>query len=73
MPTTKKRINMSVSEYLEKALGMLAKRDHVPAATKATELLQLAIEIEEDEVWDAIASGRDAKKAKFVSHEKVWA
>lgn len=64
---------MSVSEYLEKALDMLAKRDRVPAATKATELLQLAIEIEEDQVWDAIASRRDKKNAKFVSREKVWA
>lgn len=64
---------MSVSEYLEKALGMLAKRDRVPTATKATELLQLAIELEEDQVWDLIASRRDNKNAKFVSHKKAWA
>ena len=59
--------------YLERALGMLAHRDQVPAATKAKELLDLAIEIEEDRVWDAIASERDRSNAKFIAHKKVWA
>ena len=73
MPTTKKRVNISMSPWLEKALGMLAKRDSVPEATKASELLQIAIEIEEDLVFNSIASGRDTKNAKFFSHKKAWA
>jgi hypothetical protein len=73
MTTTKKRVNISISKAVENALGKLARRDEVPEATKAAELLRLAIELEEDQVLDAIASERDTKKAKFVSHKKAWA
>lgn len=72
MSTTKKRINISISKSLDEALGKLSKRDQVPQATKAAELLRLAIEIEEDQIWDEIASKRDTKKAKFISHKKAW-
>lgn len=73
MTTVKKRINLSIGSDVEKMLGMLAKRDRVPQATKATELLRLALEIEEDQVWAMIAEKRDKKGARFISHEKVWA
>ena len=72
MATTKKRVNVTVSKSVEYALTRLAKRDEVPEATKAAELLRLAIEFDEDEVLDAIASKRDTKKAKFIPHKKAW-
>ena len=73
MPTTKRRINISLSPDLERALTTLARRDDMPEATKAADLLRIALEIEEDQVWDAVASRRDTKSAKFVSHKKAWA
>jgi predicted nucleic acid-binding protein len=73
MSTTKKRINISLSNELEKTIEKLAKRDEVPEATKASDLLRLAVEIEEDAVWDSIAKSRDTKDAKFLSHKKAWA
>lgn len=73
MTTLKKRVNISLSKPLEEALGKLAKRDQVPQATKAVELIRLAIEIEEDQIWDEIASKRDTEKAKFISHKETWA
>jgi len=73
MSTIKKRINLSIGSDVEKMLGILAKRDRVPQATKATELLRIALEIEEDQVWAAIVGKRDKKGAHFVSHEKAWA
>ncbi len=73
MTTTKKRVNISVSSAMEDALKALAKRDEMPVASKAAELLRQAIEVEEDEVWARIASARDTKDAKFVSHEDAWA
>lgn len=73
MTTTKKRINLSIGSDVEKMLSMLAKRDAVPQATKAAELLRLALEIEEDQVWAAVAEKRDTKGAHFISHEKAWA
>jgi hypothetical protein len=73
MPTTKKRINISLSRDLEKAIETLAKRDNIPEATKAVNLLRVALEIEEDQVWDELASARDKKSVKFTSHKKAWA
>ena len=73
MPTIKRRVNISISKPIEEALEKLARRDQVPEATKAAELLQAAIELDEDQVWDAIASARDIKKAKFVPNKKAWA
>jgi len=72
MTTTKKRINITLSKTEERAIAELAKRDQVPEATKAGELLRLALEIEEDQVWDRLASKRDVKGASFVSHKKAW-
>ncbi|RJQ31964.1 hypothetical protein C4572_01765 [Candidatus Parcubacteria bacterium] len=72
MPTTKKRVNISLSSALEDILSRLAKRDQVPQATKAAELIRTAIEIEEDQFFDLIASERDKKGIKFISHKKAW-
>ena len=73
MTTTKKRVNVSLSATLESILAKLAKRDQVPQATKAAELIRIGVEIEEDEYFDIIASERDTGKIKFVSHKKAWA
>ena len=73
MSTVKKRINISIESDIEEMLGRIAKRDRVPQATKAAELLRIALEIEEDQIWASIAGKRDTKDARFVSHEKAWA
>ena len=50
----------------------LAKRDQMPQATKAEHLLRFALEIEEDDVLNIVAKGRDSSSAKFVSHKLAW-
>ena len=72
MATTKKRINITLSNAVERALSLAAKRDKVPQATKAVDLLQFALELEEDKIWDQVANKRDTQEAKFVSHAKAW-
>ncbi len=72
MPTDKKRINVTLSKPVDTVLTKVARRDGVPTATKAAELLSLALEIEEDVVWDKLATSRDKRKSKFVSHEEAW-
>lgn len=72
MATTKTRINISLPDNVKEALRRLASRDRVPAATKAVRLLEAALEMEEDQVWDLLAQRRDTPKARFVSHEKAW-
>lgn len=72
MTTVKKRINISLSKPIEQAINKLAKRDQMPTASKAAELLRVAIEIEEDQVWDQIANERLRQDKHFVSHEDAW-
>ena len=72
MPTIKKRINISISKELDTALVKLAKRDQVPQATKAEHLLRLALEIEEDNILNIIARGRDTSSVKFTTHKAAW-
>jgi len=73
MATSKKRINISLPDDVELALKELAERDNVPQATKAIHLIKVALEIDEDEVWNALAEKRDTKKTKFISHKDAWA
>jgi hypothetical protein len=72
MATTKRRVNISLPAHTDIALKKLAKRDDVPDATKALELINLALEIEEDELLESIAAKRDTEDAVYVSHEEAW-
>ena len=73
MTTLKKRINISVSEAVEQAVSLLAKRDDVPQATKVTELLELALELEEDAYFASVVKNRLEKKViDWKSHTEVW-
>ncbi|MBI3495054.1 hypothetical protein HY065_00290 [Candidatus Berkelbacteria bacterium] len=72
MPTTKMRINISLSDSVQDALAKVALRDRVPTATKAARLLEVALELEEDQVWDTIAQRRDSKNARYVAHRRAW-
>ena len=72
MATLKKRLNISLAKALDSALGELALRDSVPVATKASQLLETALEIEEDVLWNNIAEKRDTKSATFVAHNNAW-
>jgi hypothetical protein len=72
MATTKKRINLSLPKDVEESLLKVARRDQIPAATKAAMLLKLALEIEEDQIFDKIASNRLKTSKKILSHEEIW-
>ena len=74
MPTSKKRINITLSNDIALFLKKIALRDDVPEATKAVELLKRALEIEEDEYFSAVADKRAADTtAGSLSHEDFWA
>ena len=44
----------------------------MPKATKVIQLINMAIEIDEDDIWNAIAEERDTENAEFISHEEFW-
>lgn len=72
MSTAKKRINISVSDHLKETLKNLSERDQVPVASKANELIRLAIEIEEDIFWNDIADERMKKDKRRFTGSDVW-
>lgn len=73
MPTEKKRVNVSLSKPSYKALSYLAKRDDVPFATKASTLIEEALELEEDIALGYLARQREEKgRISRLSHEEVW-
>ena len=72
MSTTKPRINISVSEELNKTIARLAKRDNMPTATKAARLIEVGLENEEDEVLNTVAQQRDKTSTKFYTHDEVF-
>ena len=69
---SKKRIYVSVSSEVEDALEYISKKNNTPIASSASILLQKAIEIEEDEIWDAIITERKSQNKKFYSHTDAW-
>lgn len=72
MATTKKRIHVSLGPEAEQVIARLAERDSVPQATKASQLLELALELEEGMAWDRLAEERYSKRGERLSHTEVW-
>ena len=73
MATTKDRVNVSLKRDTKEALEYMAKRDQMPLATKAAELIEEALELEEDRFLSAIADERLKNyKGPWLSHEEVW-
>jgi len=73
MSTTKPRINITVEPNIEVALKAIAKRDRVPVASKAAELLNFALEIEEDLVWGKVVLERMSHKdIRWIPHDTLW-
>lgn len=68
----KKRIYISVSSEMEDALELISKKNNTPVASAASILLEKAIEIEEDKIWDVIITERKSKNKKFYSHTEAW-
>ncbi|MBT3292774.1 hypothetical protein HN512_02080 [Candidatus Peregrinibacteria bacterium] len=72
MPTNKKRINITLPNHIAIFLEEIALRDDVPQATKAAELLERALELEEDTFFSKAADEIDTKKSEFISHNDFW-
>lgn len=73
MATIKRRINITADREVELALTRAARRDGVPVATKAAELLRVALEIEEDQIFGEIAEARAKQKnVKYLSPQAFW-
>jgi hypothetical protein len=57
---------------MKTALLSVAKRDQMPAATKAVRLMEIGMEVEEDDIWDTIAKERDRVDSILHTHDEVF-
>ena len=73
MPTTKKRLNITLSEEMDKDIQALAHRDNVPKATITAKLIREALELQEDITLAELAEERmRTHKGRWLNHEEVW-
>ncbi len=72
MPTTKARINLTVPADTNEFLIALAKRDNTSISAKVMELIEIALDIEEDKVLGKLAEERLADNPQWVSHDEAW-
>lgn len=72
MPTSKKRLNICLSKSTAIFLEKLSVRDDVAQATKVVQLLEKALEMEEDEYFAAEGDARASKSHRTVSHDAFW-
>ena len=72
MPTTKKRLNVTLKKDTAIYLKKMALRDDVPEATKASQLIETALELEEDLHFSRIADNRLETMKGTISHKEFW-
>ncbi len=72
MPTTKKRINITVTDEVYDALGRLASERGQPVAGIGARLIEEALEYQEDIYFSRVADRRLGRKEKRIAHVKAW-
>jgi hypothetical protein len=72
MPTAKRRLNITLPKDVSLFLQQIAIRDDMPEATKARELLEHALALEEDAWFSAQAEHRDSKTRRWMGHDAFW-
>ena len=72
MPTSKKRINLTLEDSLYKQLEQLRKIRKSPFLSSVViDLTKQALELEEDLYFSKIAKERETEPV--LSHKKIWA
>jgi hypothetical protein len=72
MPTAKRRISITPDQALFDELERLARRRKLPVSSVSLELLQRALELEEDAHFSRVADERLVRNEKRVPHERAW-
>ena len=72
MPTTKKRINITVDDELYRSLDKLSKKENGTLSSVSLRLIERAVELEEDLYFSRQADKRLSKNEKRIAHAKVW-
>jgi len=72
MPTAKKRINITVDDELFDALESLSNKKRKSISGTSLDLIEKAIELEEDSYFSRVADERLSKSQKRIPHSKAW-
>lgn len=72
MPTTKKRINITIDDDTYRRLEELSVKQSRSISGLSLRLIEQALEFQEDLHFSRIADGRLAKNEKRISHLKAW-
>lgn len=66
-------MSVSLSQEDANIITRMAKRDQISRASKITQLLRQAIELEEDMYFSALGDARLAEKnIRWISHKEAW-
>ena len=72
MPSSKKRINLTVDDKTYSVLQTLSGKTQQKISTVSLNLIQQALELQEDIYFSKLADDRLSQKQKRVSHDKAW-
>ena len=73
MPTTKKRINITLDPETERVINVLAKRKKQSKSAIVASLTREALELQEDIALAKIAEERmKCHDGRWLKHEEVW-
>ena len=72
MPTAKKRINITVDDEMYQALESLSQKKQKSVSGTSLDLLEKAIELEEDSYFSRKADERLSTNQKRIPHDKAW-
>ncbi len=72
MSLAKKRINLTVDDKTYSVLETLSGKKRQKISTVSLNLIQQALEMQEDIYFSNLADERLSKKQKRISHDKAW-
>ena len=72
MPTAKKRINVTIDDETYKVLEKLSEKRAKSISSVSLNLIEQALEFQEDLHFSRIADERLIKREKRISHRKTW-
>ena len=74
MPTTKKRLNLTLPKDIAVFLKKISIRDDMPQAAKALELIELGMEMDDGKMKESFVKEvlRRSKEGRFIPAEKVF-
>lgn len=72
MPSVKKRISLTVDDKTYSVLQILSGKTQQKISTVSLNLIQQALELQEDIYFSKLADERLSQKQKRVSHGKAW-